>query len=136
MPSSGKGSAHVSGKREAGDAGTLRVYAPEDQRLYARFESFLKLLERRLPVELWSVQRILAGSDRARELAAHLAGAHLLVYLFSVDLLDSEYYSREQLQRLVERSRRGDVQIFSVLLRSIQRAPENNLHQAHRSAPA
>lgn len=95
------------------------VSVPQDQRLYAQFEKVLKLLKRRLPVELWCTPWVLAGSDYAWEQAAHIAGADLLIYLFSIDLLHSEYYSHEQLQRLVERHGRGEVEIFSVILRPI-----------------
>ncbi|HXR66792.1 MAG TPA: FxSxx-COOH system tetratricopeptide repeat protein [Ktedonobacteraceae bacterium] len=95
------------------------VSVPEDQRLYARLEQALKQLKRRLPIELWSTQWVLAGSDYEQERMAHIDEADLLVYLLSLDLLDSAYYSHAQLQHLVERHSRGEVQIFSVILRPI-----------------
>jgi tetratricopeptide (TPR) repeat protein len=102
--------------------GTLKlcvVSVPEDQRLYVPFEKALKLLQRRLPVELWSTQRILPGSEYERERQTYIAEADLLVYLLSQDLLLSGYWSSEQLQKLATRQRQGKVEIFSILLRPI-----------------
>ena len=95
------------------------VSVPEDQRLYTRFEKVLKQLKRRLPVELWSTQWVLAGSEYEQERMVHIAEADLLVYLLSQDLLLSDYYSEKQLQHLATRYSRGEVHIFSILLRPV-----------------
>lgn len=95
------------------------VYVPEDEDLYVKLEKHFKFLEQRKLVELWSTQKILAGSDYNLELEKQLSQADLIIYLFSPDLLDSRYYSDANVQRLMERYKRNEVRIVPVILRPV-----------------
>lgn len=95
------------------------VYAPEDERLYLVLEKRLKLLEQQHVIEFWSARQIPVGSSQAQVLEAQLAAADLIVYLFSMDLMASEYYADLSVGSVMERYKRGAVQIIPVILQPI-----------------
>ena len=66
-------------------------YAHEDENLRGQLEAHLSALRRQGEIAEWHDRQIVAGSDWAREIDAHLDSADIVLLLLSADFIASDY---------------------------------------------
>ena len=103
----------------AGGAELYCSYAHRDERLRHDLERHLSLLQRQGVIRIWHDRQILAGSDRAAEIDAHLNTADVIVLLVSPDFLASDYCFGVELRRALERHAAGEARVIPVILRPV-----------------
>ena len=94
-------------------------YAHEDEPLRQRLEAHLSLLRRQGLIADWYDRQILAGEEWARDIDEHLEMASLILLLISPDFLASDYCYGTEMQRALERQRRGEAVVIPLLLRPV-----------------
>ncbi|HEY1348002.1 MAG TPA: FxSxx-COOH system tetratricopeptide repeat protein [Ktedonobacteraceae bacterium] len=94
-------------------------YAHEDEQLCKELEKHLKLLERQGLICGWHDRMIAAGIEAEKEIDDHLQTADIILLLISASFLASDYcYSRE-MQRALDRHRRGHARVIPLILRPV-----------------
>ncbi len=91
------------------------VYADADEGLRQQLEMHLALLKRQQVIAGW--QQSLAGDPWAEKAEEALNDAALILLLISPDFLASDVCYEQQMQRALERQKRGEVQVIPILLR-------------------
>lgn len=92
-------------------------YAQEDQMLLQKLTKHLMPLQWQGLITVWSDTNIEAGTEREREIEAHLNAAKIVLFLISSDFMVSEYYNSEVVKKAIERREQGDLHLIPVLLR-------------------
>jgi tetratricopeptide (TPR) repeat protein len=98
----------------------LRVflsYSHRDEKLCERFRVHLSQLKRDGLIEAWSDRRITAGTEWAGAIDEHLNSAHIIILLVSADFLASDYCNDIEMTRALERSRKDEARVVSVILK-------------------
>src|SRR5262249_55178506 len=94
-------------------------YAHKDELLRNELENHLSILHHRGLISSWHHQQIMAGSNRAQEIDAHLETAALILLLISPDFLASDYCYGVEMQRALERHERKESHVIPILLRPV-----------------
>lgn len=87
----------------------------------------LRPLERAGQLDLWSDQRIKAGSLWKKEIESALARAHVAILLISPDFLASDFIVENELPPVLTRARDEGVRIVPVLVRTSRFTRDPNL---------
>jgi WD40 repeat protein len=94
-------------------------YAHEDEALLKRLQMHLKPLQRGKLVDvLWHDRDIGAGMEWQREIDSHLDTAQVILLLISPDFIASDYCYGIEMQRAIERHKRGEACVIPIILRS------------------
>ncbi len=91
-------------------------YAPQDKAFCDQLEAHLTILELSGRITGWHQRKILAGQEHAKETAAHLNAAQVILLLISPDFLSSSSCYGVEMVAL-ERHRRGEAYVIPILLR-------------------
>jgi hypothetical protein len=104
-------------------------YAHEDEKLREELEKQLSLLKWQGLISDWNDHRIVAGSEWASEINAHLDSANIILLLISPDFMASDYCYGVEVKRAMERHEQGDAYVIPVILRPVywQGAPFGKL---------
>jgi hypothetical protein len=97
--------------------GLFCSYAHEDEPLQRAFLSHSAILRRNKWVDIWTDQRIGAGSKWDREIASKLETAQLVVLLVSSDFIESEYCYGTEMTRAMARQDAGQTKVIPIIVR-------------------
>jgi hypothetical protein len=103
-------------------ASTIEIffcYAREDEELREGLEKQLRALKRQGIIDVWHDREISAGAEWEREIDKHLNSAHIILLLVSPDFMDSDYCFSIEMQRAMERHKRGEEKVIQVMLSPI-----------------
>jgi tetratricopeptide (TPR) repeat protein len=91
-------------------------YAEEDAAWRERLAKHLSQLKRDGIITEAYDQMVLAGSDRAQALDNNITAAHIIILLISADFLASDVCYQEEMQRALERHRRGEACMIPIIV--------------------
>jgi hypothetical protein len=94
-------------------------YAHEDESLRRQLEAHLSALRRQGEIAEWHDRQIVAGSDWARDIDAHLDSADIVLLLISADFIASDYCWGIEMRRALERHEAGEAVVIPVILRPV-----------------
>src|SRR3974390_1800962 len=92
-------------------------YAHEDDKLCEEFVKYLSQLRHDSLIEDWHDRRLTGGSEWEGQIDEHLNTADIVVLLVSQDFLNSRYCYDVEMERALERHKRGEARVVPVILR-------------------
>jgi hypothetical protein len=104
-------------------------YANADDDLRKELDKHLSLLKKQHLIKIWHDQDISAGTEWEREIHAHLSTADIILLLISPDFMASKYCFSIEMERAMERHKRGEAQVIPIIVRPVdwQNAPFSKL---------
>jgi hypothetical protein len=94
-------------------------YAHEDELLLNILKNHLSPLHRLGLIDMWHDRDISAGTKWEEEIDKHLNEADIILLLVSPDFMNSEYCYGKEMQRALERDKRGEARVIPVILRPV-----------------
>lgn len=94
-------------------------YARADEKLRHELEKHLSILKRDGLIRFWTDRQINAGEEWAQAIDRHLNTAHIILLLISPDFLASSYCYSIEMQRALERHKRGEAYVIPIILRPV-----------------
>jgi tetratricopeptide (TPR) repeat protein len=94
-------------------------YAHEDEELLIKLKTHLRPLQRQGLIDVWYDRNISAGSEWEKEIDKHLNTAQIILLLVSPDFMNSDYCYGKEMQRALERDKRGEARVIPVILRQV-----------------
>lgn len=92
-------------------------YAHEDEKFRKELEKHLSVLKNQGVIREWHDRKISAGSDWENEIDRYLNSSHIILLLVSPDFLASNYITRVEGKRAMERYEAGEARVIPVILR-------------------
>jgi hypothetical protein len=92
-------------------------YSHKDQDLRDQLETHLSLLKNQGFISSWHDRKIIAGTEWAGEIDAHLNTAQIILLLISSDFLASTYCYGIEVTRAMERHNAGEARVIPIILR-------------------
>lgn len=92
-------------------------YSHKDEILRNELETHLKILSRRGLISSWHDRQIDAGEDWKRKIDDNLDSAHIILLLVSSDFISSDYCWEKEMNRAIERHKKGEAVVIPVILR-------------------
>ncbi len=92
-------------------------YAHKDQDSRDQLETHLSLLKNQGVISSWHDRKIIAGTEWAREIDAHLNTAQIILLLISADFLASTYCYDIEFKRAMERHNAREARVIPLILR-------------------
>jgi tetratricopeptide (TPR) repeat protein len=92
-------------------------YAHEDEEWRRKLEKHLNLLKRQGLIALWHDRLIIAGTDWAETIDAHLETASIVLLLVSADFFASDYCYGIEMKRAMERQATGEAVVIPIIVR-------------------
>lgn len=105
-------------------------YALEDGALCTQLESHAAVLKGEGHIKGWSRRQLKAGDDPIKVIDSELRQADIIVLLVSVALFNVEGDFEEELNRVMERHRRGRARLIPVLVRPVSLSAQVLAQQA------
>ncbi len=117
-------------KRQVSPITLFYSYAHEDELLCNELEKHLSLLRRHGLIAEWHDHQIVAGTEWAHEIDEHLETASIILLLISPDFLASDYCYDIEMERALERHKRGEAHVIPIIVRPVDwhDAPFAHLH--------
>ncbi|MBC7773965.1 MAG: TIR domain-containing protein [Phycisphaerae bacterium] len=125
------------GQMITGEPRIFISYAHKNEAFKDEFREMVKPLEKNGKWKVWDDRYLLPGDDWNREILRHLEEAHVAVLLLTPSFFASDYIYDEEMRRVLERNRRGEMLLIGVLvsdcmfeetpLRDIQIVPKDAL---------
>jgi formylglycine-generating enzyme required for sulfatase activity len=106
------------------------VYAHEDEALREELDRHLRGLRHQGVITDWYDRRLIPGNTEWRgQVDTHLEAAQLILLLISSDFIASDYCWDVEMQRAMERHKRGEATVIPIVLRPVdwQGAPFDKL---------
>ena len=94
-------------------------YAREDEALLKKLKVHLSPLQRQRLISVWHDRDISAGTEWEQEIKTHLDAAQIVLLLVSPDFIASDYAYDTEMQRALERHRRGEAKVIPIILRPV-----------------
>jgi len=94
-------------------------YDHKDTVLVDELEKHLSLLQRQGIISAWYDRQIVPGTNWAHAIDSHLNKATIILLLVSPDFLASDYCYQVEMQRALERGKKGEARVIPVLLRPV-----------------
>ncbi len=91
----------------------------KDKALIDELDKHLSSLERQGQIMIWSVRKVSAGKELLREIDNYLNSADIILLLVSVGFMSSDDSYRVQMQRAMERHKRGEARVIPVILKPV-----------------
>jgi hypothetical protein len=120
------GAAGLDGDRIAGGVAALTEipsifysYSHKDESLRGQLEAHLSALRRQGEIAEWHDRQIVAGSDWARDIDAHLDSADIILLLLSADFIASDYCWSVEMRRALQRHESGEAVVIPIILRPV-----------------
>ncbi len=95
----------------------LFSYAHEDEDLRDKLEKHLSTMKRKKRIECWHDRSIRAGKTWNNTISTHLDTAQIILLLISPDFLDSDYCNSVEVERALQRDKKGEACVIPVILR-------------------
>jgi hypothetical protein len=92
-------------------------YSHEDEKLRAKLETHLKILERQGLISGWHDRKIGAGEEWKGAIDKNLEEAQIILLLVSTSFIASDYCWDIEMKRAIERHDRGEARVIPVILR-------------------
>jgi len=92
-------------------------YAHEDEALLQQLHTHLSPLTRQGLIATWYDRELVAGTDWAGEIDAHLEQASIILLLVSADFIASRYCYEVEMTRALERHEAGQARVIPIALR-------------------
>jgi hypothetical protein len=92
-------------------------YSHADENLRDQLEKHLVGLQRQGIISSWHDRRITAGTELADAIDSHLDAADVILLLISPDFIASDYCYEREMNRAMERHRKGEARVIPVILR-------------------
>ncbi len=92
-------------------------YAHEDETLLQQLHTHLSSLTRQGLIATWYDRQLVAGTDWAGEIDAHLEQASIILLLVSADFIASRYCYEVEMKRALERHKAGQARVIPIALR-------------------
>src|ERR1044071_8599520 len=94
-------------------------YAREDYLLLCELQNHLMVFQRQGLITIWTGMDVSPGKEWESEIQSRLDAAQIILLLVSSNFLGSEYCYSIEMQRALERHRRGEARVIPVILRSV-----------------
>src|SRR5690348_10118946 len=94
-------------------------YAHEDEPLLRELETHLSLLKRQEVISTWHAQKIVPGTNRAKEIDKRLKLASIILLLVSADFLASDYCFNVEMKHALERHEKGLARVIPIIARPL-----------------
>lgn len=94
-------------------------YSHKDEKLRAKLETHLSLLQHQGFVQGWNDRKIGAGEDWKGQISKNLEEADIIFLLISADFLASHYCYDVEMVHALERSEEGSAQTIPIILRDV-----------------
>lgn len=91
-------------------------YSHKDDAIRNELEKHLSILKRQNLIETWHDRRILAGQDLEKEIDQNLMDSDLILFLVSPDFLASDYCYSKEMQKTLERQKKGLCWVIPIIL--------------------
>lgn len=92
-------------------------HADTDELLIIELEKWLRPFQHRKLIIVHTPKDIDAGANREQSINQFLNRAHIILLLVSPDFIATDFYAREEMNRVLERHKKGDVCIIPIILR-------------------
>jgi formylglycine-generating enzyme required for sulfatase activity len=92
-------------------------YSHQDEELRNDLVKHLAGLRQRGLIDLWHDRKIKAGAEWAEQIDKNLEQAHIILFLVSVDFINSEYCSEIEMRRALERHNGKTAHVIPVIVR-------------------
>ena len=92
-------------------------YAHQDEPHLRKLETHLSGIKRQGLISIWHDRQITPGTNWAQALDTHLETASIILLLVSADFLASDHCYDIEMQRALERHRRGEARVVPIILR-------------------
>jgi formylglycine-generating enzyme required for sulfatase activity len=92
-------------------------YSHQDEELRNDLVKYLGGLRRRGLIDIWHDRKIKAGAEWAEQIDKNLEQAHIILFLVSVDFINSEYCSEIEMRRALERHNGKTAHVIPVIVR-------------------
>jgi hypothetical protein len=94
-------------------------YAHEDRAIRDKLEKYLFPLTKMQRVSVWSDGQLVPGQVWDAQIRRRLVEADLVLFLVSIDFLNSEYIFQTEMKIAIERHRQGRARLIPVLVRPL-----------------
>lgn len=94
-------------------------YAHKDRELQDQLVKHLEPLRRAGQVTTWYDRELLPGTDWKQEIDKHLSTADVVLLLISPNFMNSDYCYSIEMQKALERHKRGETSVIPVILRPV-----------------
>jgi hypothetical protein len=94
-------------------------YAHEDETLLKQLKAHLRPLQRQGLITVWYDRDISAGTEWEQHIKEQLSSAQIILLLVSPDFMDSDYCYGIEMQRALERHRRGEARVIPVIMHPV-----------------
>lgn len=95
-------------------------YAHGDEDLLEKLQKHLAGLRNASLINEWQDRRILLGTDWAGQIDKHLNSARIILLLISSDFFASNYCSKIEMPRALERCEAGEARVIPIILRPVE----------------
>jgi TIR domain len=92
-------------------------YSHADENLRDQMEKHLSGLKRQGIISSWHDRRITAGTELGEAIDSHLDTSDIILPLISPDFIASDYCYEREMNRALERHRKGESRVIPVILR-------------------
>lgn len=97
----------------------------KDESLRNELETHLKLMQRQRLIETWHDRLIEAGDEWKDRIDDNLERAEIILLLVSANFIASDYCYEKEMERALERHKKGEARVIPVIVRDVNwaRAP-------------
>jgi TIR domain len=95
-------------------------YDNQDKRLFKQLDAHLSSLKREFQITTSSQYEVSAGMEIKREVDTHLNTADIVLLLISANFVASDYCYTQEMTRVLQRQKEGNVCVIPILLRPVE----------------
>ena len=92
-------------------------YSHKDTELKLMFETHLKVLSRKMPLDIWSDNQILPGTEWNNDIFAQLQASQIVMLLISPDFVASSFCYTKELEIAMENHEKKKAMVLPIYLR-------------------
>lgn len=96
------------------------LYSHNDDKWRNELEKHLKVLEKKDIISVWHDGKIVAGSEKKKEIDKHLFSAKIILLLISSDFIASDYCYSQEMEKAIERHYNNETIVIPIILRAVE----------------